>query len=281
MKAQHLKGLEELGRGDPALAVMAKLMLELSRASADPAWEDSAGSPTTAPLGEGIPLLQGATVRVPMGELASLLARLARISDRGGPPLEALGRREESAIRLIEASINQDAEAVEELAHEAGLEAPALSTFGQLAATPLLLAWGEKVAPLLSGSRWGRGYCPVCAAWPTLSEVRGTHRETWLRCGRCGTGWVHPPMRCAYCDNGNHATLGYLAAESEMESRRADSCRQCRGYLKSFATLGPLDWEEIALRDLTSVELDIEAMNRGFSRPETPAYPLWVTAVPA
>jgi len=56
-------------------------------------------------------------------------------------------------------------------------------------------------------------------------------------------------------------------------------CEQCRGYLKTFATLGPWSLGEILLQDLATVEFDFLAQDRGYQRPEGLGYPLEVQIV--
>ena len=198
--------------------------------------------------------------------------------DKAPPPRAGEGA---GGRGLLEASITQDAARLEELAAEAGMDPALLMTLGQLTALPLLLACGRKAAPLVEQARWEEGYCPVCVAWPALAEARGLARRRWLRCGRCGTGWSLRHEGCAFCGNTDFRTLGYLAPEKESESRRAMVCERCRGYLKTFTTLAPLAPAEIGVYDVTSLELDMAALEHGYARPERPGFPLQVRVEPA
>jgi FdhE protein len=145
---------------------------------------------------------------------------------------------------------------------------------------PLLLACGAQAAPRLNGLVWEHGYCPVCAAWPTLLEVRGLERQRWLRCGRCGSGWQQINALCAFCGSNEYRNQRYLAPEKERETRQALTCQECHGYVKAFTTLGPLAPGEVLLRDLLSLELDLAALDQGFVRPEQPALELNVRLEP-
>ncbi|MGH7644152.1 MAG: hypothetical protein ACREMR_01065, partial [Gemmatimonadales bacterium] len=51
-------------------------------------------------------------------------------------------------------------------------------------------------------------------------------------------------------------------------------CETCRGYLKAVTTLQALPPVELAVRDLETVELDLVAVERGYTRPDGPGYPL-------
>jgi FdhE protein len=150
-----------------------------------------------------------------------------------------------------------------------------------VATLPLLLAAGRAAAPLLTGQTWSAGVCPVCAAWPALAEARGLERRRGLRCGRCGAGWDMADGRCAFCGETDHRQLGYLAPEAEREARRVATCDTCRGYLKTFTVLAPLPPAEIGLRDLSTLELDIAALDRGYTRIGEAGFPIRVTVRPA
>jgi FdhE protein len=166
---------------------------------------------------------------------------------------------------------------LEALAAAAGVDAGLLTALGGLTVLPLLLACGQQAAPLVERSGWGEGYCPVCAAWPALAELRGLEKQRWLRCGRCSSGWLLAHDGCVFCGEADWHKLGYLAPEGDTESRRAVTCESCDGYLKTLASLTPLAPGDIAVADAQSLELDMAALERGYARPELPALPLPVT----
>ena len=53
-----------------------------------------------------------------------------------------------------------------------------------------------------------------------------------------------------------------------------DTCATCKGYLKAHFTLQTLPAYAVALEDLTTVALDMAALDRGYTRPERPGYAL-------
>lgn len=263
---QSISRIEELARVDQVAAPLAVLVAESLRAASSDSWPRAVPDFTRVSLGDGSPLLAGATISLDPQPVHELLDALFGHTVASGAILDPMA--------LLQASINQDADRLAALAVESGTEAGLLATLGQLAALPLLRACGDKAERLLHGSPWDRGYCPVCGAWPTLAEVRGAERERWLRCGRCGAGWRRLHVTCAFCGNSDHATQGYLAPEDQMESRQATTCERCRGYLKSVASPFAMDPAELFLKDLATLELDMAAIERGYSRPATPGYAL-------
>jgi FdhE protein len=213
-----------------------------------------------------------------LGRLADVTARQSEAASAGA---RAIGRaaadgRLDLAV-LLQTSIVQDGDALARQAETADIEPGLLATLGHLATLPLLQACGHRAAPLVENLRWDAGSCPVCAAWPTLSELRGLERARWLRCGRCGSGWSATHLGCPYCGNVDRRSQSYLAPERQRESRRAVTCEACGGYLKAVTTLGPMPAAEIGLMDAQTLELDMAALEQGYGRPDGLGFPLEVT----
>lgn len=281
MTAETVRQLQDLVRTDPAAAPLARLQVEVLQASAEPVWDAGVPDFDRSRLEDGLPLLQGQMLAVDPERVRGLLARLATLaghSDSHSAPNSKYPALD--PLVLLEASITQDADRLAALAGAMGADADLLTTLAGLAALPLLLACGRKAAPLLERSYWEAGYCPVCAAWPALAELRGLERRRWLRCGRCGAGWTLPGRGCPFCGNDNFRTLGYLAPEADTETRRAATCDRCRSYLKTLTTLGPILPAEIGLHDLKTLELDMAALEQEYARPDAPGFPLDVRMEP-
>lgn len=273
-----LERLRNLAVTDPAVAPMAVLQIEALQASSDPVWEGGVPEFDGRYLAEGIPLLHGTTIGVDGLRAAELLCRLsAAAAEHAGVSVEDMFASETAALELIETSIVRDTARLEQIADEAGAETGLLATLGSVAAMPLLQACRRRGAPLLANASWNEPYCPVCGAWPTLAEMRGLERRRWLRCGRCGAGWAYRGMVCVFCGCADHKELRYLAPDAERDSRRAETCECCHSYLKTLATLGALQPDEILLQDTSSVELDIAAIQQGYGRPEKPGFALSMT----
>jgi FdhE protein len=219
------------------------------------------------------------------GRLARRLVRelMRGVGDLEGDAQVSLARlrgRRVDAIALIQAAIARDHGTIEALAASAGVDAQAFEVIGQLAAMPLLHACGQRYQEHIP-TEWMRGYCPVCAAWPTIVELRGLERNRRLRCGRCGSDWPLPVLQCAFCDELHHDQLGTLTPEGEPQTRRVEVCRTCKGYLKGFTTLRPMALRLVAMTDLASVDLDLIAQEREYARPERSAFALEVSVTRA
>ena len=181
--------------------------------------------------------------------------------------------RKVDEIALLDAALSHDDEALDALARAGGVDPSVLRVAGQMALLPLLQACARRLAPDVPAA-WWEGYCPVCGAWPAVAEYTGLERKRQLRCGRCGAGWAIPLLRCVYCDETHHDNLGYLTPEAGEQSRKIEVCNTCKGYLKAVTTVRPLAPWAILVDDLTTVPLDIAALERGYRRPERTGYAL-------
>ncbi len=190
--------------------------------------------------------------------------RLLKLS----PPVNP---RRIDGLALLEAAVCHDDARIDALAVAGDAEPHALRVLGQMAALPLLQACARRLASELPAT-WWEGYCPLCGAWPVVAEYTGLERQRRLRCGRCGTGWAIPLLRCVFCDETDHDKLGYLTPEAGEQTRKIEVCHSCKGYVKGVTTVRALAPWAILLDDLTTVPLDVAALERGYQRPERPGY---------
>lgn len=281
--AGRLPGFEAQGQLDQAWRPWVKLLDVALQAAEDSVWNSAVpelAARTTGAWPPYAPLLEGASVRIDGRRVRKLVRELIHTADDaredGTRLASAVRGRRLDAVALLRAAIVRDHDAVERIAKRAGVESQALEVIGQLAAMPLLHAYAERWREHIP-SAWTHGYCPVCAAWPALSELRGLERSRRLRCGRCAADWPLPVLQCAYCGEADHDKLGTLTPEGESQTRRVEVCYTCKGYLKTFTTLRPMTLRTIAMTDLASVDLDLIAQERTYARPSQFAHRLSLT----
>jgi FdhE protein len=213
---------------------------------------------------DGAPMMHGAVVRIDTQRAKRLLRRLGAVAG-------VRARDEVDPRAAIRAAIARDDRALAEMAGRCDAPVDAFAVVAQVAAMPLLM--GAALAlESRAASAWQRGYCPVCGAWPSLTELRGIERERRLRCGCCGADWPLPLLHCAFCDELDHGKLGALQPEGEEQLRRIETCETCHGYLKSATTYGALSIRTLVLLDLTTIPLDLVAQDRGYARPARPGW---------
>jgi FdhE protein len=252
---------DDLRRDHPGWAPSLALY-ERALAEAENRWWDAALA--DAPAAGRRALLDGATLVVDAGEARDWVRRLAAAgAEEAG--VRACAERTDP-VELIAAAVRHDAAALERLATRAGVLGETLAAFGHLAALPVLAAAGRLLAARVPAD-WAEGWCPVCGAWPALSEFRGLDQSRRLRCGRCAADWESLWLRCPFCATGDHNQLVALVPEVESDRRKIDTCAACKGYLKATPTLRSLSLPEIVAADLGSVDLDLVAIERGFARP--------------
>lgn len=216
------------------------------------------------------PLLHRAEIAVNPRSVSRFTRRLAKLAGLNGAAHRI------DPIDLLEAAIRQDDARIDSFAAS---DPATLRVVAQVAAVPLLRACARAIGSEVSPA-WWEGYCPLCGAWPTLAEFRGLERKRWLRCGRCGTGWEVPWLRCPFCAETSHENLGYLAPEEGETTRKVEVCDTCKGYVKAEPTVRELPWWGVLMDDVATVALDVAALDRGYHRPERPGFGLEVTIVP-
>jgi len=245
-------------------------LVELAVAeSQQPVWSDCVQVRGEQP--SGAPRLHGAVLHVNASRATEFARRLA--ANLGIVALEAV-----DPLALILAGVERDASTMDVLAGRLALSTDTVALLGQLCALPLLLNAARALSPEASRT-WQRGYCPVCGAWPSMVEMRGIQRERRMRCGCCGSDWLLPVLRCAFCDEIDHHKLGSLLSEGDEQDVRVETCNSCRGYLKSITTLGALPFTVLAMKDMSTVTFDLAAQDRGYARPTRPGWQLEVEIV--
>ena len=68
--------------------------------------------------------------------------------------------------------------------------------------------------------------------------------------------------------------LGFLVPEGRGETRKVATCLSCKGYLKTLTTLQASPGYAVPLDDLATIDRDIAAMERGYTRPQQLGYHL-------
>lgn len=270
MSAPPRSRIQTIAAKSPEFApFLALVAIALEEAGA-PLWSTlvSDGSlRTTADPTPLAPLLDDAEIAVPESAARRLVAQLLEAASHKAaarsPKLDPLA--------LIEAAIHHDAIRVAAIADELGMDPAALGPIAQLAAMPLLLACSRALTPRIAPG-FAEGYCPICGGFPTIAEVRGLERRRRLRCGRCGGDVGFEALACVFCGQRDHLRLTALVPESGGEARKVEACEDCHGYLKMLASLTAWPAEAVLLEDLGSVDLDLAAHKRGYTRGDEPGH---------
>lgn len=269
-----LSQLDTLARGQPDLRAAAELQREIVLCQHRPAAPGPAWSPhpdeARQRLMRGAPLLPGHERVFDLAHAEGVFYRLLKLVEKR-PPTKAEARALQQAARTrltarewLESALAVDGGIV--AAATERLDAPLLPSLLRWSLAPTLQAWVNASLPRLSLDLWEQGYCPVCAEWPALGELRGVELGRRLRCGWCGADWRAPRLRCPFCHNAEAKTLGYFTVEGEPRWR-VEYCDECRGYVKTLTTFGYQPILALTADDVASLPLDVLAGERGLTRP--------------
>ena len=281
MSASIDTDLQNLGRQRPEWGPWLAVVQEVISEATDVKWD--AFVPAHADASESkVPLLAGAVITLETALLHRWTERLIRTASRSGTEKmatlkPALGAAAD-ILTLFKTSLCQDEGGLKRIALARGADPDAFQAVAALLPVPLLHACNRRWSRAIPRS-WTEGYCPICGAWPAVAEVRGIERSRYFRCGRCASEWQTNCLLCAYCGMTDHEQLVSLVPEQSGSTRVIEACKRCLGYVKTFTTLQASSAARVMLDDLTSVDLDIAALQRGYKRPQGPGYSLDVTLV--
>jgi len=113
--------------------------------------------------------------------------------------------------------------------------------------------------------------CPVCGSHPVASVVRiGSNVSgiRYLQCSLCSSEWHVVRAKCSNCDNSKgivYYSLEHEAGNKDAEVVRAESCPECKTYLKVMQ-MDKDPHAEAGADDLASLTLDLLMGDEGLSR---------------
>jgi FdhE protein len=116
----------------------------------------------------------------------------------------------------------------------------------------------------------GDGACPACGGPPVASMVvgwKGAHGTRFCGCALCGTLWNVVRIKCTLC--GSTQGIGYQEIDGQGSVKddfvKAETCDECRGYVKILHQHKQVDAEPIA-DDVASLGLDLLVREKGYRR---------------
>ena len=173
---------------------------------------------------------------------------------------------------LLSASLARDQHAIRTGANHRGLAADLVWLVAELAVSPFAYALQRALmtpaapddALAHALANWTHGYCPACGSWPAVAEVAESHRI--LRCSFCAFAWELPTYACVYCGEESEKFVT-AAPDEEHVDRRLEVCSACGSYLKTIDVPELSPFPLVAIADLETMDLDVAAMERGYSRP--------------
>ena len=238
------------------------------------------GGYLAAKLASGTPALAHEPVPAPVAALrqtAVTLCEAVAAAGGGDGATAILSAMQEDRLDMgaaLTLALHREQSALRTMASQLSLSHDLLWLIVDLAVSPfaaqlrLRLLDGE-VAPrlALALSHWTRGYCPLCGSWPALAEL--VNGQQVHRCALCAAAWTRPDGACSYCET----PLPVPTADPALPIREARTCEHCHGYLKRITTAACLPFPLVAIADLDTMDLDLDAMQRRYTRPAPRAFP--------
>jgi len=231
-----------------------------------------------AKLSRGVPALAAEPIPLPVAVLKPTLLRLCEELSSGGAG-EAADRIKASIVEtrlepgsLLSASLARNQQAIRTGANHLGLAADLVWLVAELAVSPFAYALqhslmspaGSDEALAQALAKFTHGYCPACGSWPAVAEVAESHRV--LRCSFCAFAWELPTYACVYCGEDGEKFVTAAPNEERLD-RRLEVCGTCGAYLKTIDVPELSPFPLVAIADLETMDLDVAAMERGYSRP--------------
>lgn len=266
--AEAMAELDKLAKRRPSLAVSCAVLREVLPALfREPSTETSVPlsmSVAHDKLASGIPLLRGEKVTLEPETFRHRWDAVCEAVGRQNPGARDLADAIPDRQFLLDEVLAGRPDSVHEAADAAHVDPSLTATILRLTTYPALAEIAKGLEPLRLQASWEGGFCPVCGSWPLLGEFRGLEQLQFLRCGFCASEWKFPRLRCPFCNNRDHRTLGYFHIEDEEARYRSATCESCKGYLKITSTLAALSPPQVLVADLATLHLDLAAADRGY-----------------
>jgi FdhE protein len=112
----------------------------------------------------------------------------------------------------------------------------------------------------------GDGACPACGGPPVASLVvgwQGAANTRFCSCSLCSTLWNEVRIKCTLC--GSTKGIGYKQIEGGDDRVRAETCDECRGYVKILQQIQDPTLDPVA-DDVASLAIDLLVRELGYRR---------------
>lgn len=110
------------------------------------------------------------------------------------------------------------------------------------------------------------GVCPCCGGPPVTSAViadLNVDGVRYVQCSLCATQWNHVRVKCVSC--GSTKGISYQAIEGIADTIKAETCDECRTYVKILNRRKDPELEAVA-DDVASLGLDLLVTEAGWQR---------------
>lgn len=187
--------------------------------------------------------------------LARLLADIA-MPDLAREALTRAAAAEPEARQAMFAAVLADAVPVEAVAEH----------IFAAAVLQVVAAWRSALLDPLLPQPVADGVCPCCGGPPVSSVVAGNANiegVRYVQCSLCAAQWNHVRVKCVSC--GSTKGITYQAIEGIADTIKAETCDECRTYVKILNQRKDMELEPVA-DDVASLGLDLLVTEAGWHR---------------
>jgi len=181
-------------------------------------------------LMSGKPLFEGSNFPLDMEITRNLYSILVARTEHRRGKIDGLDNMlsgpSSEAGTLLRAVLTGESETLESVCRSYGADPSLVGLLIRLSLRPSLRRVSIKAKEEFDFAVWNSGYCPVCGARPSLSELNEGERARSLYCSLCETDWAFPRLKCPFCGNNRPEDLSFVYAEEEKEIR-LDICNSC------------------------------------------------------
>ncbi len=110
------------------------------------------------------------------------------------------------------------------------------------------------------------GVCPCCGGPPVTSSIVAdvnVEGVRYVQCSLCAAQWNHVRVKCVTC--GSTKGIAYQAIEGIADTIKAETCDECRTYVKILNRRKDTELEPVA-DDIASLGLDLLVTEAGWKR---------------
>jgi FdhE protein len=125
---------------------------------------------------------------------------------------------------------------------------------------PLLRAWTERMAEVVSITDWWQPVCPFCGGPPDLGAFDANTGTRYLLCSRCDAEWAFARLACPFC--GDTRQQAYFPGAKRY---RLYVCDTCHRYLKVVDLRQTWRAVTLPVERVLTVGMDLAARQAGYT----------------
>ncbi len=224
-------------------------------------------------VGQGLPVIDPAKLRVGEGEIKDLLRQIcATLAEQTGGEnsesawlLEAIESGRLNPSEMARKVLAYDRGYFEQLSEEMGKDKEGVIFIATALVAPFLRVCAASVRDKVDLDLALTKGCPVCGGAPLMAKLQREDGKRILECSLCNTQWVFERLKCPFCSNEEQNTLGFFFIEEES-AYRVYKCDKCKRYIKTVderkITEGKL--RALVVEDVATLYLDMAAVEEGY-----------------